>query len=189
MKKILIGLVISGLLMLNASELESHSKKHITESSVYIATKAMYTLGSTVQEETSTLDGGTGEGLAVDVGYRVGNGFSVEVDGTFAEDTILETKLNGEQKNMSASYVTTSLDVAYMYHANHELGLFVKGGYEYEFEKIADLNVDAINSGFIYAAGTEYEVSETMAVIGEYEVTTIKGPRGNTLFLGMVYSF
>jgi len=115
----------------------------------------------------------------------------VTLGSTVTEETstLKGEKPSGEQQTMAGTYVTSSLDVSYTYKATHELGLFVKGGYEYEFEKIADLNVDAINSGFIYAAGTEYEINETMAFIGEYEVTTIKGPRGNSIFAGLVYSF
>ena len=188
MTKIISALIASSLVALSgyASEVEHvHSK----QTNFYIATKAMVTLGSTVTEDTSTLKGGTGEGLAVDLGYRAGYGIAVEIDGTYALDTITEKKSSGEQQTMAGTYVTSSLDVSYTYKATHELVLFVKGGYEYEFEKIADLNVDAINSGFIYAAGTEYEINETMAFIGEYEVTTIKGPRGNSIFAGLVYSF
>lgn len=191
MNKIIVGLMLSSLMVLNgyASESEAHSVEHHNESSFYIATKAMYTLGSSIEEEASTLEGGTGSGLGIDLGYRVGNGFSVEIDATYDIDNITEKKSNGEETSVDGTYITTSLDVAYTYHATHEIGLFVKGGFEYEFEKIDALGVDKLNSGFIYAAGTEYEMSETFALIGEYEVTTIKGPRGNSIFAGMVYSF
>ena len=190
MKKILTAVVATALLAINsiASE-EMHLEGHESEDNFYIATKAMYTLGATVEEETSTLDGGTGAGLGIDVGYKLGAGVSVEIDGTYVKGSVVETKANGDKESMDASYMTSSLDVAYVYHATHEVELFAKGGYEYEFEKISKLGVDAVNSGFIYAVGTEYELSHTSALSFEYEVTTIKGPRGNSVFAGYVYSF
>lgn len=189
MNKILTGLIVSSLMVLSAEAIETHEEVHHDKSSFYVATKVMYTLGASIKEETSSLDGGKGQGLGIDLGYRVGNGFSIEIDGTYDHDTITEKKSNGEQHDVSASYITSSLDVAYTVHPTEELGLFIKGGYEYEFEKIDALSVHTLNKGFIYAAGTEYELSETVAIIGEYEVATIKGPRGNSIFAGMVYSF
>jgi hypothetical protein len=44
-------------------------------------------------------------------------------------------------------------------------------------------------SGFVYAGALIYEVTEGIEVLAEYEVTTIKGPRGNSAFAGVEFSF
>lgn len=85
--------------------------------------------------------------------------------------------------------MTSSLDIAYAYPISHKFELFVKGGYEYEVEKINDLGIDASDTGFIYAAGIEYEINEKVSFISEYEGTTINGPRGNSVFAGAIYHF
>lgn len=124
-----------------------------------IATKA-YSLGTSVEEEGATLEGSAGVGLGVDVGYKLGAGFSVEVDVAY----VLEKKTTGEETTVKGSFTTTSLDVAYIHHITHELEAFIKGGYE-------------------------YELSHTSAIALEYEGTTIEGPRGYIASLGYVYSF
>ncbi|MDQ7041940.1 MAG: outer membrane beta-barrel protein, partial [Sulfurimonas sp.] len=132
--------------------------------------------------------GSNGAGLGVDVGYKLGAGFSVELDVAYVQADVVE-KTVSEEKTAKGTFTTSSLDVAYIHHITHELEAFVKGGYEYEFEKISDLGVDATNSGFVYAVGLEYELSHTHAIALEYEETTIKGPRGNIASLGYVYNF
>ncbi len=188
MKKIVSVIAISSILAagLCANEIEEKESK----SDFYMAVKAMATLGSSIDEETTTLKGGLGKGLGIDLGYEISHGFSVEVDGTYIVNTVTETEIaTGISRDLSASYATSSMDFAYRYMATEALGLVAKCGYEYEFEKIADINVDKTSSGFVYAAALVYEVSEHMAVLGEYEVTTIKGPRGNSAFAGVEYSF
>ena len=188
MKKIISVIAMSSILGagLYANEIEEKE----SNSDFYVAVKAMATLGSSIDEETTTLKGSIGKGLGIDLGYEVSHGFSVEVDGTYIVNTVTETdRATGDSRDLSASYATNSLDIAYKYMATEALGLVAKCGYEYEFEKIPDLNVDKTSSGFVYAAALVYEVSEHMAVLGEYEVTTIKGPRGNSAFAGIEYSF
>jgi len=187
MKKILAVLALSSLASLNvyASEVEHGTEKN----DFYIAVKALTTLGDSISEEGATLEGDTGFGLGVDLGYELSHGFSVEVDVTYVENTVTETLANGDSEDFSASYITTSLDVDYKYHLTHDVGLLVKVGYEYEVETINDLDIDNSETGFVFAGAVEYEVSEHVALLGEYEVTTIDGPRGNSLFAGIVYDF
>jgi len=189
MKNIFGLFVASSLLTVSgyASELEDVKQD---ESKFYVAVKALVTLGDNVDEGESRLEGSTGKGIGIDLGYRISHGFVVEIDATYATNTVTEVLANGDSEDFSGDYITSSLDVAYNYKLLPELNVFAKVGYEVEYEKI-DTIADsyASTTGFIYAAGMEYEVAESMAVLAEYEVTTIDGPRGNSIFLGLVYDF
>ncbi|MDF1878317.1 outer membrane beta-barrel protein [Sulfurimonas sp. SAG-AH-194-C20] len=183
-------LLISSLSMVSVYAEEMHLEEHASENNFYVSTKAIYSLGASVEEEAVTLKGSSGGGLGIDVGYKLGAGFSVELDVAYVEANIVEKdKITLEERTVKGSFTTSSLDVAYIHHVTHELEAFIKGGYEYEFEKINDLDVDTTNSGLVYAVGIEYELNHTSAIALEYEGTTIKGPRGSIASLGYVYSF
>ena len=77
----------------------------------------------------------------------------------------------------------------YAYEVVYKLEVFAKLGYEYELEEISGLGVDTLNDGAIFALGCEYEVSDAMAALVEYEKITIDGPRGDSAFVGLVYYF
>ena len=190
MKKIVSAILLSSLVSIGAYAEEVEAVEHSEEKSdFYIAAKALATLGSSVDEENLTLKGDTGAGLGIDLGYEISHGFSVEVDATYAANTITETNNDtGDSEDFSAWYATSSMDIAYRYMATEALGLVVKGGYEVEYEKI-DTKESATNSGFVYAAALTYEINEYIGILGEYEVTTIDGPRGNSAFAGVEYSF
>jgi opacity protein-like surface antigen len=190
MKKILTLLTLCSLssLTIQAAELEQNEMKE-KESNFYVAAKAIVTLGDSIDEEEVTLEGDTGIGIGIDLGYKLGYGFSVEVDGTYVSNNVTETQENGDSETFTASYITSSIDIAYKYPITHEVGVVLKTGYEYEIEKINDLDIDNTETGFVFAGAVEYEVSEHGAILAEYEVTTIDGPRGNSVFLGMLYSF
>ncbi len=190
MRKFLTLLTLCSLssLTIQAAELEKNEMKE-KKSDFYVAAKALVTLGNTITEEEATLDGGVGKGFGIDLGYRIANGFAVEVDATYDTNTVTEEK-DGIKEDYTGTYLTSSFDVVYAHELVENLELFGKIGYEIEYEKI-DTIADSYESttGFIYAAGMEYEVAESVAVLAEYEVTTIDGPRGNSVFLGMLYNF
>ncbi|QSZ42684.1 outer membrane beta-barrel protein [Sulfurimonas aquatica] len=189
MKKVLAALALSGMVSINvyASKIESEEKS--VQNDFYIALKALATLGNSIKEETTTLEGDMGKGVGVDLGYELTHGFSIEVDATYVENSVKETLANGDSEEFSASYITTSLDIDYKYHLTHEAALIAKVGYEYEIEKIKGLDINNNETGYIVAAAVEYEISEHMALLGEYEYTSIVGPRGNGIFAGIVYGF
>ena len=191
MKKILTLLAVSSFATLNiyAAEVEENEIHEEAKSGFYVAVKAIATLGDSIKEEDSTLEGDTGVGLGIDLGYKLAYGFAVEVDATYVGNTVTETLSTGESEEFSASYITSSLDIAYKYPVTHTIGFVAKCGYEYEIEKIDGLDIDNTETGFVFAGAVEYEVSEDMAVLAEYEHTTIDGPRGDSVFAGVVYSF
>lgn len=199
MKNILCLLVVSSLVSVsayaeeveNAAELKSSTElgqTHEKESKFYVATKGLVTLGNSIKEEDSTLDGGTGYGLGIDLGYRIRKGLAVELDGTYTQNTITEVFSNGDKEDLDGSYATSSLDIVYEHKLIEKLAVFAKGGVEYEREKITHKD-SKITQGYSYSIGSEYEVSESMAILAEYEGTTIDGPRGNGIFAGVVYNF
>ena len=185
MKKIILSLALLTSLTSSLCAQEEHTSK----SGFYIATKALMTLGDKVKHGDATLDGSTGYGIGIDFGYKIGKGFAVEVDATYVENDVTEKNEHGHEITVTGSYITTSLDLVYAYPLTHELEIFIKGGYEYEIEKISDLDIDTSDTGFIYALGLEYELNEDLSLLGEYEATTIEGPRGNSIFAGVVYHF
>ncbi len=188
MKKLLGFLMMSGFIMTNVNATEMHLEEHESENNFYVATKAIYSLGTSVDEGEATLEGSAGTGIGLDVGYKLGAGFSVEVDVAYVAADVTE-KTDIEERVAKATFTTSSLDVAYIHHVTHELEAFVKVGYELEFEKISDLDVDSTKDGAVYAVGLEYELSHDHAVAFEFEGTSIKGPRGSIASLGYVYSF
>ena len=194
MKKIVSAILLSSLVSMgaNAEEVEVLEKSE-EKSDFYIVAKALATIGSSfneeVNEESITLEGDTGIGLGIDFGYEISHGFAVEVDITYAANKVIETNNDtGDSEEFRAYYMTSSLDLAYRYMATDKLGFILKGGYEVEYEKI-DTKDSATNDGFVYAFGAIYEINEHMGLLGEYEVTTVEGPRGNSAFVGIEYSF
>lgn len=189
------GIVPLALLLITASasaqeaEASGHTAPIHSETGFYTALKGVVTLGRTKEEETSTLEGNKGRGIGLELGYKVGMGFSIESDATYVRNTVTEKKVGEEDKTASGAYTSVSLDLAYAYHLTHHLAAFAKGGYEYETEKIDDLGINGNATGVIYAAGAEYALSDHAALMVEYEGTTIDGPLGDMVFAGMLYHF
>ena len=185
MKKILTSLIVLTSLTLNLCAQEEDKEK----SDFYIVTKALMILGDTVKHGDATLSGSLGYGIGVDLGYKLEKGFSVEIDATYATSDVTEQTEHGHKITVDASYITTSLALVYIYPIVHHLEIFGKVGFEYEIEKINDLDIDTSDTGFIYAIGLEYEMNEHVSLLGEYEATTIEGPRGNSMIVGVIYHF
>lgn len=163
------------------------------ETGFYTALKAQITTGKTIEKNDKVdIEGHTGKGIGVEVGYKVGYGFAIEGDGTFSRNTLTEVNCETgtcEKTNADGEYMTVSLDLVYKYELTHHFGTFVKTGYEYETETIEKLDEKGYDTGVIYAAGVEYAVGEHSAFMAEYEGTTIDGPRGNSIFAGVLYHF
>jgi len=180
-----------------AGETETEQEANVApvhaETGFYTALKAQLTLGEKVEHsEKVDIEGHTGEGIGLEVGYKMGYGFSVEADGTYAHNTVTEvdcTTGTCEKTNADGEYMSVSLDLVYTYHLTHHLGAFVKTGYEYENESISKLDVSGSDTGVIYAAGAEYAVGEHTALMAEYEGSTIESPLGSSVFAGVVYNF
>ena len=88
-----------------------------------------------------------------------------------------------------ATYYTHALDLVYTYELTETLGVFAKAGYEYEIEDIEEYNIDADDNGLNFGVGVEVAVNHKYKLVAEYEHSTIEGPRGDSIFAGVMYNF
>ncbi len=167
----------------------STTAEHTEQGPFYIIVKGLMIAGDTVEHGHDTLEGESGYGFGIDVGYRLGHGFAIEYDFSYATNTITETDDHHHTHEAEATYYTHALDLVYTYHVSHTIGLFAKGGYVYEIEEIDDLHIDTSDEGFTYGIGLEYAMNSHYTFIVEYEGSTIEGPRGDGIFVGVMYSF
>jgi len=169
-------------LTLSTQVMANEDMHHEKESKFYVVAKALYTLGDTVEEETTTLDGDTGMGFGLDFGYRLEYGFAVEYDFSYSTNTVHAGAIEADADNM-----THALDLVYTYEATEALGLFVKAGYEYEEESLE--NDTTHDDGAVFGAGAEYALNHNYSLVAEYEHSTIEGPKGDSVFAGVMFNF
>jgi len=167
-------------------ELMEH--EHETASKYYVIVKGLLVLGKTVDHGEAVLDGERDYGYGFDLGYRLGNGFALEYDFSYARNTVTET-VHGHTEEARGTYYTSSFDIVYTYEMTHKFGIFAKAGYEYEWEEIAAFDIDTTDDGFILGGGIEIAMNESYKFIAEYEHSTIEGPRGNSIFAGVMVNF
>lgn len=159
------------------------------ESRFYIVAKGLATLGDDVTEEEASLSGDNGYGVGIDVGYRLGNGFAIEYDFSYSSNTVTESREGFEPEEYDFDYYTSALDLVYTYEVTESLGLFAKVGYEYEWEHIDALDEKNTDHGAVFGVGMEIAMNETYRFVTEYEHSTIKGPRGDGIFAGLMVNF
>jgi len=185
-KKILTSLVTLGLL----SQLSASEMTHEKHSDFYIVAKTLTIAGDKVDHGHGiTLDGDRGYGVGLDFGYRLGNGFSIEYDFSYAKNSLSEDDGHGHIEEADAIYYTNALDIVYTYHITHTFGVFAKLGYSYEKEEIDDLHIESEENGAVVAGGIEYSLNNHYTLLAEYEHADIEGPRGDSVFLGVMYNF
>jgi len=186
MKKILLAFVLTVMAsQLFANEMHDEQK----ESKYYAVVKALYIAGDTVQHGEATLVGKDGYGFGIDLGYRLEKGFSLEYDFSYSTNTVTEHVEGELPRDADATYMTHAIDLVYGYEVIEHLELFAKVGYEYELEKIDDFGIDNGSDGAVMGAGAEYEFTHNMKILGEYEHSTIDGPRGDSIYCGLMYNF
>lgn len=194
MNKLMLSLTLGSMLLASTSfahsneEAENRGAEHEehSEASLYVVTKGLVSLSSNIDEKGSKLESDLGTGAGIDLGYRLGHGVSVEVDYAYTHVGITEKKTIGEElekESLTGDFNSVSFDALYSYHVTEPMALFIKGGYEYETEKIKESKSEG---SFIYGAGVEYEVKENLALIAEYENTTADSVKGATIAVGLV---
>ena len=159
------------------------------ESGFYVVVKGLASLGAEAEHAEALLDGDGGYGIGIDLGYRIGKGFALEYDFSYAKNTVTEKIENHEPEDVDAHYYTSSLDLVYAFEVTETVGLFAKVGYEYEWETIDELGIDSTDHGFIVGVGTELALNEKYKLVAEYEHSTIDSPRGDSLYVGLMYNF
>ena len=155
----------------------------------YYVAKGLVTFGDEVAHEEAMLDGDGGYGFGIDIGYRLGNGFNLEYDFSYAKNTVTEKREGVEPEDFDADYYTSALDIVYVYEVTETVGIFGKVGYEYEWEEIDELSIDSTDHGFVFGAGMEVAINESYRLVMEYEHSTIDSPRGDSLFVGIAGYF
>jgi outer membrane protein X len=172
---------------------EVHTAPIHAETGFYTAVKAELTLGNTVEKsDVVKVEGHTGGGIGIEIGYKLGHGFAVETDGTYTRNTLTEVNCETgtcENTDADGEYMGVSLDLAYSYELTEHVAAFVKGGYEFEQETIDKLDEKGYDNGVVYAAGAEYAIGDHTALMAEYEGTTIDSPLGNSVFAGVIYYY
>lgn len=164
--------------------------EHETESKFYVIAKALMILGGKVNHGPDVvLDGDQDYGYGIDIGYRLGNGFALEYDFSYARNTVSEIEDGDVLEEARATYYTHALDLVYTYELTETVGVFAKAGYEYEIEDIEDYDIDTDDNGFNFGVGAEVAVNDKYKVVVEYEHSTIEGPRGDSIFAGIMYNF
>ncbi len=192
MKKQLLTAALAAQLITQlyaGGDIEVAEPAETEESKFYIVGKGMAILGDDVTEEESTLSGDSGYGFGVDIGYRLGKGFAVEYDFSYSTNTVTERREGFEPEAYDFDYYTSAIDLIYTYEATESLGLFAKVGYEYEWEHIDALDEKNTDHGAVFGVGIEVAINEEYKFVGEYEHSTIKGPRGDGIFAGLMVNF
>ena len=159
------------------------------ESNLYIIAKGMMILGDDITEGVTALNGDRGYGFGIDLGYRIGEGFAIECDYSYANNTVTENQNGFEQKSFDVNYQSLAFDLVYTYEVAESVGIFGKAGYEYEWENIDDRDENNYDYGMVVGVGVEVAMTETYKFIAEYEHSTVDGTRGDTLFAGVMYNF
>ena len=198
MKKIILTALFAANLMIQAQaggDIETEEAVEVEaveveESRFYVVVKGLASLGAEAEHGEAILDGDGGYGLGIDVGYRIGNGFALEYDFSYAKNRVTERIEHHEPEEFDAHYYTSSLDLVYTFEATETVGIFGKVGYEYEWETIDELGIDSSREhGFIVGAGFEVALNESYKFVAEYEHSTIDSPRGDSLYAGLMFNF
>ena len=199
MKKILLAAAVAAQLttqtfaggdIVPAEVHEPEAMGHVEESKFYLIVKALMVTGDKVDHGDGTLDGDRDFGYGFDIGYRLGHGFALEYDFSYASNTVTEDD-HGHIEKAKAKYYTHALDLVYTYEITHAFGVFAKGGFELETEKIDDLHIDDDKEGFNYGIGFEYALDHdhNYLLLAEYELSTIDCSRGDGVFVGVMINF
>lgn len=182
-------IAIASLLFI-ASSAMAQEHHETNEHELYVVAKGLFTTGEKITEEKEgseiILDGASGGGFGIDLGYTLGYHFAVELDTSLSQNKVQVSK-PGEEVKETAKYWTYAMDLVYTYPLNHTFGLMAKAGYEFEHETLGDEHVS--DNGFVYGAGLEYHVSHHYEALLEYEGSMIDSARGSSVYAGVKYIF
>jgi len=163
--------------------------KHEKVSPFYLTLKPMLTSGGTLHEGEDTLSGDNAYGLGIDAGYYLLPRIAVELSTSYSKNSVTETNEHGHQKKANGYYTSAAVNLVYKQPIFDEFALFAKLGYEWENEKINGLNINEDGYGVDYAIGATYELDHHLALLLEYESSTMDSLRGDAYFAGVEYRF
>lgn len=184
-------------LALTLSTSASFAKESSKSGEFYFITKALMTTAETITEDNEVqIEGKTGGGVGIDIGYTLPYHFAMELDTSYDKNDIREKRTVHEEneekieiEDAQGTYWTYAVDLTYTLPVSHSIGLMAKIGYELEHETISKLNIDAQDSGMVYGAGVEYHLLEHYEALVEYEGSMIESPRGSSIYAGVKYIF
>jgi len=156
----------------------------------YAVPKAVVVLGDDIEHGGHGIEGDSGVGIGVDIGYAIDSNFAVELVLTHVEADVAEDN-HGHISNGDAEYTTYGFTGVYSRSIVGHLRGLVKLGYGWEYENITgtDHPFKATLSGVTYAAGLEYGISDHMEVVFEVEGADVVSSRGESVMLGLKYKF
>ena len=157
----------------------------------YAVPKAVVIVGDTIMHGDYQLDGDSGVGIGVDLGYSFTKNYAVELALTHVEADVTEDDLHGHVEEGDAEYTTYGVMGVYSRTITGHLRGLVKLGYAWEYEKVTDVHhpFKTTLSGIAYAAGLEYGISDNMEIVVEYEGAEVVSSRGDSLMFGLKYKF
>lgn len=179
-------IALASLLFCTTSIMAQELHHEESESEIYVVVKRLFTTGEKITEQEAgnkvVLDGKSGGGLGIDLGYTLPYHFALEIDTSYSTNKV---KIDDELE--SAKYLTYAMDVVYTYPLTHALGVMGKVGYEFEHET---LNEETVNDNdFVYGAGLEYHIVDNYEALVEYEGSLIDSARGSSIYVGLKYIF
>lgn len=184
MKNILgkIIVAVSALLVLSQTA-NASSAEH--SSGFYVVPKVVVVLGDTIMHGIHELNGDTGVGIGIDLGYSFTENYALELAATHVEADVVE---DGTVKD-TAEYTTYGVMGVFSGTITGHLRGLVKLGYAWEYEKMSNIHIKETLGGIAYAAGLEYGFAENMEVVFEYEGADVVSSRGDSLMFGLKYKF
>jgi len=182
--KIELVVLVLFFLILNVSVIYADQikkdKLHNETTPYYLALKYIYAFGDNYEDVT----GDKGYGIGIDLGYRLYHHLSIEIDFTYENSNVIDAEENSRE---DIKYYTTSLDLVYAYEVFHRTSIIFKTGFEIEYEK--EKKSTKKSEGIIFAVGVEYDINSRYKFISEYEKSTVNGPKGDVIMMGIVYNF
>jgi len=154
----------------------------------YIVLKGLVTTGDTTSHgHHVALDGDSAKGLGLDLGYPLSHAFAVELTTSYASADVTETDTSDSHhphhETLSATYLTYGMALVFNKHINHQAGIFAKVGVEREKETLNGHTQNDV--GALFAIGAEYKILPGYELLAEYEKSTIAGPKGSSIYLGL----
>ena len=135
------------------------------------------------------MNGAAGYGVGFDLGYSFTEYLALELDGTYSRSDVKETLSTGESETANASFYTYGVNTVLTYPMTEYFIILGKLGYGYEHKDLGNLEIKEAEDGANWAFGVEYSFSPHAEVSFEYEAADIRGARGESLQLGLIYKF
>jgi opacity protein-like surface antigen len=184
MKNVLGKVVVSVLSVLAlSSNVNASSSEH--SGGFYVVPKVVVIVGDTITHYGDVLNGDTGVGIGIDLGYSFTENIALELAATYVEADI---KKNGVDKG-DAEYTTYGANAVYSRTIIGHLRGLVKLGFAWEHERMSEAHIKETLKGATYAAGLEYGINDNMELVFEVEGANVTSSRGEGVMFGLKYKF